>query len=47
MKRDVYKKANTIEDDVRILKEKIGEVKGTSAKDLHDKANRLKKKSLR
>ena len=42
--RDVYKKANTIKDDVRILKEKIGEVKGTSAKDLHDKAEQLKQK---
>jgi hypothetical protein len=42
--RDVYKKASTIKDDVRILKEKVGDVKGTSAKDLHDKANRLKQK---
>tara|TARA_R110002012_G_scaffold187887_1_gene354883 strand:+ start:755 stop:1789 length:1035 start_codon:yes stop_codon:yes gene_type:complete len=42
--RDVYKKADTIEDDVRILKEKVAGVKGTSAKDLHDKAERLKQK---
>jgi hypothetical protein len=42
--RDVYKKASTIKDDVRILKDKLGEVKGTAAKDLHDKANRLKQK---
>ena len=42
--RDVYKKAETIKDDVRILQEKVSEVKGASAKDLHDKAERLKKK---
>tara|TARA_R100001509_G_scaffold49741_2_gene27107 strand:- start:91 stop:1125 length:1035 start_codon:yes stop_codon:yes gene_type:complete len=43
-KRDVYKKAKTFQDDVRILKEKLNAVKGESAKDLHDKANNLKKK---
>tara|TARA_R110002012_G_scaffold4356_3_gene20075 strand:- start:2767 stop:3804 length:1038 start_codon:yes stop_codon:yes gene_type:complete len=42
--RDVYKKAETIEDDVRILKERVSDVKGRSAKDLHDCANTLKKK---
>ena len=43
-KRDVYKKAKTIEDDVRVLKERVLDVKGRSAKDLHDCANQLKKK---
>tara|TARA_R110001583_G_scaffold105522_2_gene253466 strand:- start:2485 stop:3525 length:1041 start_codon:yes stop_codon:yes gene_type:complete len=43
-KRDVYKKADTIKDDVRILKEKVAEVKGASAKDLHDRAEQLKRK---
>ena len=42
--RDVYKKAKTIEDDVRVLKERVLDVKGRSAKDLHDCANQLKKK---
>jgi len=42
--RDVYKKANTIKDDVKILKDKVSEVKGVSAKGLHDKAERLKQK---
>ena len=42
--RDVYKKAKTIEDDVRVLKERVLNVKGRSAKDLHDCANQLKKK---
>lgn len=43
-KRDVYKKAKTFQDDVRILKERVTSVKGETAKDLHDKANLLKKK---
>lgn len=43
-KRDVYKKAKTFQDDVRILKERVSGVKGETAKDLHDKANLLKKK---
>ena len=43
-KRDVYKKAKTFQDDVRILKERVSTVKGESAKDLHDKASLLKKK---
>ena len=42
--RDVYKKAKTIEDDVRVLKERVLDVKGRSDKDLHDCANQLKKK---
>ena len=42
--RDVYKKAETFENDVNILKEKLDNVKGVAAKDLYEKANNLKKK---
>ncbi len=42
--RDVYKKAKTFQNDVKILKEKVDKVKGVTAKDLHEKANNLKKK---
>ena len=42
--KDVFKKANTIEKDVEILKEKISTARGKEAKELHEKAKRLKEK---
>ena len=41
---DVFKKARAIETDIQILKEKISTAKGPDAKELHEKANRLKEK---
>jgi hypothetical protein len=45
--RDVFKKANAIESDIEILKEKILKARGTEAKRLHDRAKRLKEKYLK
>lgn len=42
--KDVFKKANAIETDIAILKEKISTARGSEAKELHDKAKRLKDK---
>ena len=42
--KDVFKKANSIETDVEILKEKILDARGEEARELHERANRLKKK---
>ena len=42
--RDVFKKANAIESDIEILKEKILKARGEKARRLHDRAKRLKEK---
>ena len=42
--RDVFKKANAIESDIEILKEKILKARGEEARRLHDRAKRLKEK---
>ena len=42
--KDVFKKAKAIETDVEILKEKILEARGEEAKQLHERAKRLKEK---
>jgi hypothetical protein len=42
--KDVFKKANTIETDIEILKQKISTARGNEAKELHNKAKRLKEK---
>mgnify|MGYP003651716218 CR=1 FL=1 len=42
--RDVFKKANAIETDIKILKEAILTARGIEAKELHDKAQHLKEK---
>ena len=42
--RDVFKKANAIESDIEILKERILKSRGKEAKRLHDRAKLLKEK---
>jgi len=42
--RDVFKKANAIESDIEILKERILKARGEEARRLHDRAKRLKEK---
>ena len=43
-RRDVYKKAHAIAKEVQILKEKVTSAKGEEARELHDRANKLKEK---
>jgi len=43
-RRDVYKKAHAIVKEVQILKEKIATAKGKEARELHNRANKLKEK---
>ena len=42
--KDVFKKANAIETDIEILKERILKARGREAKELHARAQRLKEK---
>jgi len=42
--RDVFKKANAIETDIKILKEKILDARGKEAEELHERAKSLKEK---
>ncbi len=42
--KDVYKKADSFKKDVKILSEKINEVKGKDARELHNEGKRLKDK---
>ena len=42
--RDVFKKANAIETDIEILKERILKARGREAKELHARAQHLKEK---
>ena len=43
-RRDVYKKAHAIAKEVQILKEKVASAKGKEARELHNRANKLKEK---